>query len=216
MPIPLKQRGQPIVRPCSLTRASVTHQRFCVAASSDDSSLGASSMLTFGLARVLHCRSNGKSQLPITVDLFGLKGSPVSLSTYSLLHLADSGCHLIVQNLRTPCSSPHKCSSVFSVLPNQTSSSPLTSNLPRSSLVPKHFKKSPPVGSYVVPAEGQAAVSYRPAHEEMVSRLQPASNSRFSRVLHCAYHLSQGPACSFHWRTLQQSSLLASRLNVTS
>ena len=58
------------------------------------------------------------------------------LSTYSLHHLADLGCRLILRNLRTPCSSPHKCSSVFSVLPNQTSSSQFTSNWPRSSLVP--------------------------------------------------------------------------------
>ena len=54
---------------------------------------------------------------------------------HSLLHLADSGCHLIVLNLRTPSSSPHKCSAVFSVLPNQTSSNEFASNLPRSSLV---------------------------------------------------------------------------------
>ena len=94
---------------------------------------GASSMLTFGLARALPCRSTGKSPLPTAVALFGLelKGSPVKLSTCSLVHLADSGCHLIVRNLRTPCSSPHKCSSVFSVLPNQ-----FTSNLPRNSLDP--------------------------------------------------------------------------------
>ena len=58
MPIPLEQRGQPIVRPCSLTRATVTYQRFCVATGSGTSSLGASSMLTFGLARSHHCKSD--------------------------------------------------------------------------------------------------------------------------------------------------------------
>ena len=138
MPIPLEQRGQPIVRPCSLTRASVTYQRFCVAAGSGALSPGASSTLTFGLVRVPHCRSTGNSPGPTAIEVFGLElnGSPESLSTYSRLHLADSGCRLMVRNLRTPCSSPHKCSSVFSVFPNQTSSSQFTSHLPRSSLDP--------------------------------------------------------------------------------
>ena len=115
MPIPLEQRGQPTVRPCSLTRASVTYKRFCVAAGSGALSPGASSTLTFGLARVLHCRSTGSSPCPTAIEVFGLglNGSPESLSTYSRLHLADSGCRLMVRNLRTPCSSPHKCSSVF-------------------------------------------------------------------------------------------------------
>ena len=104
MPIPLEQRGQPIVRPCSLTRASVTHQRFCVAAGSGALFPGAASTLTFGLVRVPHCRSTGNSPGPTTIEVFGLElnGSPESLSTYSRLHLADSGCRLMVRNLRTP------------------------------------------------------------------------------------------------------------------
>ena len=66
-------------------------------------------------------------------------------------------------------------------------------------------------------------MSYHPADEGVV-RLPPAPNSRFSRVLHCAQHLSQGPVAlsmvphgrvTFHWRTLHQSSLLATRLHFT-
>ena len=157
---------------------------------------------------------------------------------------AHSGCRLIVQNLRTPCSSPHKCSSVFSVLPNQTSSNQFTLYLPRSSLVPgtraqttsaknasppsaavvpKHLKRGPTVGSHVRPAKDPTPMSYHPANKGVI-RLQSSSNSRLSRVLHCAQHLSQCPVCSFlgsqgrvtcHQRTLHQSSLMASRLHFT-
>ena len=201
--------GQPIVRPCSLTGASVTYQRFCVAAGSGAVSPGASSTLTFGLVRVPHCRSTGHSPGPTDIEVFGLgsNGSPESLSTYSRLHLADSGCRLMVRNLRTPCSSLHKCSSVFSVFPNQTSSSQFTLYLPRSSLdpgtpspdefaetggvhlgavIPKHFTRSSPVSSYMIPAKDPATVSYHPTDQRMV-RLQPASNPRFSpRASLCA------------------------------
>ena len=85
--------------PGSLTRASVMYQRFCVATGSGTSSPGASSMLTFGQARAPHCKSTGTSLLHIAVALFGLglkKGSRISLSTHSLLHMAYSGCRLIV------------------------------------------------------------------------------------------------------------------------
>ena len=75
-------------------------------------------------ARMHHCGSIGNSPGPTAIEVFGLglNGSPESLSTHSRLHLADSGCRLMVRNLRTPCSSPHKCSSMFFVFPNQTSS----------------------------------------------------------------------------------------------
>ena len=68
-------------------------------------------------------RSNPGSAPPTAIELFGLgfKGSPTSLSTSIHLHLAVSGCRLLVRNLCTPRSSPHKCSSEFSVFPSQTS-----------------------------------------------------------------------------------------------
>ena len=162
---------------------------------------GASSMLTVGLAR----------------------------ASAGLLHLADSGCRLIVRNLRAPSSSPHKCSSVFSVLPNHTSSSQITSNLPRSRLVPvpepRRFRQNKQVrlgdccsealrkgssGRFIRgTCKRSSSNVVSPADERMV-RLQPASNSGFSRVLQ--FHGSHG-RMTFHWRTLHQSSLLACRLH---
>ena len=169
-------------------------------------------MLTFGLARSLHRRSTGSSPLSNTVALFGLglKGSTVSLSTNSFLHLTDSGSRLIVWNSRTPCSSPHWCSSVFSDLPNQDQFQPVhflpatqqsrskhtrPDDLPKtrhSALVtalPKRLKSGPSVGSHVIPAKDPTAMSYHPANEGVI-RLQSASPlSSQSRASVCAIPL---------------------------
>ena len=116
VPIPFEQRRQPIGRPCSLTRHSVTYHRFCVTAGSGTSSSGTSSALTFGkrTSALVFVRDTCNIPPPskssawierITCELVDVLSSPSP---------ADFGCRLIVRNLRTPCSSPHKCSSVFS------------------------------------------------------------------------------------------------------
>ena len=244
MPIPLEQRGQPIVRPCSLTRASVTYQRFCVAAGSGAMSPGASSTLTFGLARVPHCRSTGNSPGPTAIEVFGLglNGSPESLSTYSRLHLADSGCRLMVRNVAHPMlvaaqvlfrvfclSQPDQLQAVHFVLATQQPSSKYpspddfaeTGKSASVADVPKHFTRGSPVSSYMIPAKDPATMSYRPTGQVMI-RLQPASYPRFCRVLHCAQDLPHGDVGPFHGahgrvtlkgRTHNQCSLLPSRLD---
>ena len=70
----------------------------------------------------------GTFPLPTAIKLFGFGLRDQRRACQRTL--ADSGCRLIVLNLRAPCSSPHERSSVFSVLPNQTSSSQFISNLP--------------------------------------------------------------------------------------
>ena len=86
---------------------------------------------------------------------------------------------LIVLNLRTTCSSPHKCSSVFSVLPSQTSSSQL------------HFKLATQqsCSGYPIPKN----------LDEGMVRLQPTTNSPFSCVLHCAQPSLPGSDLLFPW-----------------
>ena len=178
---------------------------------------------SFGLGRVPHCRSTGNSPGPTAIEVFGLglNGSPESFSTYSRLHLADSGCRLMVRNFRTPCSSPHKCSSVFSVFPNQTSSSQASSlrtchaaaypspndfaETGKSAwvaVVPKHFIRCSPISSYMIPAKDTATVSYHPTDQEMI-RLQPASNPRFCRVFQASLPWSCWP---FPWRPWSRGS----------
>ena len=117
----------------------------------------------------------------------------------SLLHLADSGCRLMVWNLRTPFSSPPKCLSDFSVLPSWTNSSqsthfdlttpqsrsrnPRPDDLSKTSkfdsvaVVSQHFVRGPYVGSHVITAEDPTTVLRHPA-DSWVIRVQPATNPR--------------------------------------
>ena len=102
---------------------------------------------------------------------------------------------LTVRNMRTPRSSPHECSSEFSVLPSQTSSSQFTSNLPRNKLilgtrahtassetgkpasvavVSQHFVERPAVWPHMEPAVAPTTMSNHPA-DKWVICIQSAS-----------------------------------------
>ena len=98
-----------------------------------------------------------------------------------------------------------------------------TSQSASVTVVPKRLIRGPTVNSQMKSAEDPTAMSYHPADNRVI-RLQSTSNSRLSRVLHCAQHLSQCSCCSFHsahgcvtlhWRSFQQSSLSTSRLHLT-
>ena len=116
--------GKPIVRPCSLTHSLGHLPTFLCSYWFSHLAWRALVISTFGQACSLHCRSTGNVPPSITVALFGLglNGSPVNLSS-SLLHLANSGCRLIVRNLRTRV----RALQCVPVLPSQTNSNQFTS-----------------------------------------------------------------------------------------
>ena len=133
---------------------------------------------------------------PLKSWAWGCRGSPASLSTSSLLHLAQAA-RLMFRNFRTLCSSQHKCSSefyVFLAAPAQANSQQSCSKYPSPNdfartgkstsvtVVPKHLIRGPSVSSFVIPAIDPATVSHHPADQRVI-RVQLDTQSRLCCVL---------------------------------